>query len=347
MVVPPGGATDAIVVDLGGPGIALLAGGSNLGELAAEVPALGERFSFVFIEEPWVTEPLDDRCRESLRNFYAAARDVAADAPSHAAGLVDACDVGDRTRRWGHDAERYASAVEEIARRERLDIRGFVGQSFGDVRASYLAPGTYDWSVFLRPFPLDVNGESLLGERATLATAMAERLAAEGRFTSGPGDLGSFDLASAVLGLGYLSPGDLERLAPGVLSGADRASIRSLSDRVWQVYGDGDVSPAYLAYLDEVCAAATRWPVYEPGTTSVANVLAAAHLPCAAIDPPPGGSREDNALTRDRSCAVVSPADPISPASLVTADTLVTVDAVEHQSIAGLDECLRRVRAVG
>jgi hypothetical protein len=151
-----------------------------------------------------------------------------------------------------------------------------------------------------------------------------------------------------MVGLAYLDDAQLARLGPGVVSGRDRATIGELSDRLWLRYGDAQVSPAFLAYLDEVCGAVGSWPARVPRIRTVTDVLAAAHLPCAAV-----AERPLRRPSTGRLCLVTSRADAVAPEALArrsfpAASVPAWVRSGEraHSSFEGLDACLRRVRAL-
>jgi hypothetical protein len=348
--------TRTALVDLGGPGEAVLSGRNGLGSLQSAHPSLAKRYNLLFVEEPWVTRTPPAGCQDALGAFYRAVRGAQGTAAARGAAVARRCSVGAEPRRWGFDPATVGSVVAAIERREGIAVSGFVGLSFASVRWSYLAGRPLDWSVLLRPFPLRARGRELVAARAQ-ATAALTGAVASGRPSPGAAAPGSgrpirslpvtrFDRLSALIGLAYLDRAELDRLAPGVVNGSDRATIGELSDRLWLRYGDDQISPAYLAYLDEVCGTAGSWPAPRSRVWTVADVLAAAHLPCRAV-----ASRPLPRPATGRLCLVTSPADAVTPEALARRSFPASVAWARsadrsHSSFDGLGACLQRVGAL-
>jgi hypothetical protein len=94
--------------------------------------------------------------------------------------------------------------------------------------------------------------------------------------------LTSMDLGAAMLAVAYQPPGERRGFANAVShpsSPSGRAKAGTLADSVWTRYGATDVSPAYLAYLAEVCPAYAPWPRLS-SDDPVARFLDAWHAPC-------------------------------------------------------------------
>ena len=343
------------LVDIGGPGEAVLSGRNGLGGLRAAHPSLAGRYNLLFVEEPWVTRAPPAGCQDALGAFYRAVRGAQGTAAARGAAVARRCSVGAEPRRWGFDPVTFGPVVAAIERREGVAVSGFVGLSFASVRWSYLAARPLDWSVLLRPFPLGARGRELVAARAQATAALTDAIAsgrpAPGAAAASGGPTRSlpvtrFDRLSALIGLAYLDRAELDRLAPGVVSGSDRATIGELSDQLWLRYGEDHISPAYLAYLDEVCAAAGSWPAPRSRVWTVADVLAAAHLPCRAV-----ASRPLSRSATGRLCLVTSPADAVTPEALTRRSFPASVAWVRsadrsHSSFDGLDACLKRVGAL-
>lgn len=343
------------LVDLGGPGEAVLSGRNGLGSLQTAHPSLAKRYNLLFVEEPWVTRTPPAGCQDALGAFYRAVRGAQGTAAARGAAVARRCSVGAEPRRWGFDPATFGSVVAAIERREGIAVSGFVGLSFASVRWSYLAGRPLDWSVLLRPFPLRASGRELVAARAEATAALVDAVARGRRAPrAAPASDGStrslavtgFDRRSALVGLAYLDQAELDRLGPGVVSGNDRATIGELSDRLWLRYGDEQISPAYLAYLDEVCGAAGSWPARLSRVETVGDVLVAAHLPCHAV-----ASRPLPRPATGRLCLVTSPADAVTPEALVRRSFPASVAWVRsaarsHSSFDGLPACLERVHAL-
>jgi hypothetical protein len=344
------------LVDIGGPGEAVLSGRNGLGSLQAAHPSLARRYNLLFVEEPWVTRTPPAGCWDALGAFYRSVRRAHGSAAARGAAVARRCSVGAEPRRWGFDPRSFGSVVAAVERREGIAVGGFVGLSFASVRWSYLAARSLDWSVLLRPFPLRATGRELVAARAEATAALADAVAT-GRPASGaaaPTSGGSarslpvtgFDRLSALVGLAYLDRAELARLGPGVVSGRDRATIGALSDRLWLRYGDDQISPAYLAYLDEVCGATGSWPAPPSRVGTVGGVLGAAHLPCRAV-----AGRPLPRPATGRLCLVTSPTDAVTPEaparrSFPTSVAWVRSTDRSHSSFDGLPACLERVGAL-
>lgn len=344
------------LVDIGGPGEAVLSGRNGLGSLQTAHPSLAKRYNLLFVEEPWVTRTPPAGCQDALGAFYRAVRGAQGSAAARGAAVARRCSVGAEPRRWGFDPATFGSVVTAIEQREGIAVSGFVGLSFASVRWSYLAARPLDWSILLRPFPLGATGRELLAARAAATAALTDAVATSrpAPGAAAPRSDGStrsltvtgFDRLSALVSLAYLDQAELDRLGPGVVSGSDRATIGELSDRLWLRYGDDQISPAYLAYLDEVCGAAGSWPARLTRVRTVGDVLAAAHLPCRAV-----ASRPPPRPATGRLCLVTSPADAVTPETLARRSFPASAAWVRsgdrsHSSFDGLPACLERVRTL-
>lgn len=90
------------------------------------------------------------------------------------------------------------------------------------------------------------------------------------------------DVGAAAIAVAYAPADRRSDLLAAVLSPrVGAAVVGSLADSVWQRYGTEDVSPAYLAYLREVCAAYPGWSAAAVGTGVITGTLQALHAPCA------------------------------------------------------------------
>lgn len=336
-----------VVVDFGGPGLSVLGGAFRLSSYAAEHPELAG-YNLLFLEEPWVARPLTPACDAALTAYYHTLRTAPRHSGAAGDGLVRACLTG---RGWGFDPALYAAALRRIAEVEHLDLEGFVGYSFGDVRFAYAQDLGFRWAVFVRPYPVGVSGREIVDSRAAALDAVvrgARRQPARVDEATGSRSLPvtAFDRLSAQVQLAYLDEASLARYGRGVVDGSSIARIGSFSDALWQRYGTEQVSPAYLAFLDEVCRTARDWPA----VTTIGkprDVIAASTAPCRTLRSDPVRWTAATAT-----CAVISESDPVVPAGLARRlvdahpgwSRVITASPV-HSSSDGLAACLKRVMA--
>lgn len=345
-LLPAGTPTDqTLLVDVGGPGASVLAGGYDPVSLRR---ALGdETMNLLLIEEPWVTRTPTQECREALRAFYRSlARPVAGNVSGDPAP-AEKCSVGSSPRLWGFSAETLVDGVRAIETAERVRVRAFLGFSFGSVRLTYLKPLDLMWAVLVDPFPLEVPGSRINDGRQAWIGKVAERFGSSGGRV--PESADAFSYYSALVELGYLNAEQLDLHGAAVVRGRDSELIGQLSTRLWQTYGDDDLSPAFLAMLDEVCPV-TTWPRSSTAdqVSSVRGVLDAAVRPCHG-----GGDRVARvAELPSHGCAVITVADSVTP-GVLAAESLAgrvgwSVISVPPSAGHGSDEnvrkCLRRVQ---
>ena len=304
---PRGGpGAEAALVDLGGPGRALF-GGDDLLAFARAWPG-GE--TLLFLEEPWVTEPTSPACASALSAFYRALRRGAT--AGSGSRLVSSCGLG-TPGRWGWTAARYGEVVDAIVAAENLRLVGVVGTSYGAVRArGVIDRPSLRWLVLDSPAPPASTGAAYLSARRDAALAalarscprcagsagaarLAERAAATLRAhpvelaTRTPPVVGT-DVPAALVGLAHLPPGQRARLAAGLeRPRAAAAAIGALSDSTLLRFGEYDISPGTLAYLDEICRVYGPWSsgVRDGARDVVGRFLVELHSPCRYLDPAP------------------------------------------------------------
>jgi hypothetical protein len=337
-----------VIVDYGGPGLAVLSGAFGLGGFGAAQPEFAG-YNLLFVEEPWVTAPLPDDCDAALTGYYRSLRSAPATSDRAAAKLNAEC-LGPGSH-WGFDPETYTRTLRQIAQRENLELTGFVGYSFGNVRFAYAKGLGLRWGVFVRPYPLNVPARQIVAARAGAVAGLVKRarkLSPKPDTTSAPRSVPvtSFDQISADVALSYLDETDFQQYGREVADRTNAARIGSLSDDLWRRYDTERISPAYLAYLSEVCRATPHWP----GVRSVrdpADVIAASTAPCAAKGAPAPAALD---LPSADICVVTDDNDPVVPARL--AKTMLTdhphwrqvkSGTKDHLSHDGLAECVRQV----
>lgn len=363
-----------VIVDFGGPGSAVLSGEADLTGFAADHPQLSLQYNLLVLEEPWVTHPWEDSglCKEALSSFYRALRDEADALETRGHAVSERCDLpqhgGDR---WGFNQWEYRGYVEKILDRHALNLRGFVGQSWGAVRLRYL-PGTQlDFAVLVRPFPVSVEADRLVNARAeaiidTLPSSIhpVETTALAARSVP----VTNFDQLSAVVELGYVDDNYFADNADVVISGENEAEIGRLSDDLWQRYDVDLLSPAKLAQWQEICGVvegSAYGPDHRPRVdgrdiSRIRDVLAAEFAPCADTEadrlPQMGagdwGTTSRNPPDQPSNCVVTSPLDTVAPQTLahdaysfIVDEEVTWVESMErsHSSLDGLTECLGRV----
>jgi len=295
------------LIDLGGPGISVLSGDYRLATIAGSSEMLEARNS-LFIEEPWVTAELTDGCRQRLDELGAAFL-----APGTGAPELDECFFDDdgELLHYGFTAEMFAAAVAEIERVEKIDVSRVVAASFGSVRAAYLGrplPGSVLW----KPFPVGLDLADILAARAAMIRTWLPPGTDPAQLTD--------RTAAALVALGYSGRAEFERRAPEVLANGEGEETRRLDRSVWSIYGDHTVSPAYLAYLEEVCNAVPDARLSggprpdAPPADALDRVFLAAHRACDSV---PERSGRAPSLTIDPSwCFVASEHDPVAPINL-------------------------------
>jgi hypothetical protein len=282
---------EAVVVDLGGPGRALF-GSDDHRVFASTWPG---REALLFVEEPWVTRPLSSRCAEALEGFLRGLR-AAPRKGARASRLVGACGLA-RAGSWGWTSDQYRLVVERIAEVERVELVGVVATSYGSARTEPLwSLPSVRWLILSSPAWRAVTGSEYLGSRAEGSrAALASTCACDvGRLvtrvraalarqpvllaTRTP-PVEPVDLDAALVGLGYLAPPERERFVAGLSRPVAESAqaIGLLSDATLMRYGEYAMSPAMLAYLDEVCRRYGPWP------TEPTSILAALHAPCARL----------------------------------------------------------------
>ncbi|MEV7098019.1 hypothetical protein AB0M80_34745 [Amycolatopsis sp. NPDC051045] len=348
----PRSTTRTVLVDFGGPGLAVLAGNGRLQAFRDAFPRLADGANLLALEEPWVRRTPSPACRTALRRYYHDVREVGPYA-SHAVDVRYSCRLSP-SGEWGFEPAGFDRAIRAVLRQERLRLDGFVGMSFGSVRLSYLTDPRPAWSVLVRPFPVGATGTEVIDSRAQRTAAIVLESGNGTAVTANSDNAGRFDLLSALVELGYLDDRQAADLLPHLTHGDAPALAHTLAGQLWQTYGDGDLSAGFLAYLDEMCRVAAPWPgsaapAGDLLTVAVGTVLAAAHRPCGSETPP-----RPVVSGTDRMCLVVSATDPVASEALVRRQyaALKQVRWVRsavrsHSSLDGLAGCLDQVAAAG
>lgn len=262
----------------------------------------------LFLEEPWVTQPVDGGCEAALSRFYVSLRSN--DSGAGGAVLVRDCglDVADR---WGWKPETHARVVRAILAAELLELTGIVGTSFGAARTEALwSEPSLRWLILNSPAPhassgadyLAVRREGVLDavERASGSRRGAESLIAAATATLAASPIAlrtrtppvdAVDLSSALVGLTHLPAAERAGFVASLQLSTVHAStsIGRLSDDTLLRYGEYAMSPAMLAYMSEICGRYGPWPESETRDDPVGKFLLALHSPCRAVESKPPG----------------------------------------------------------
>ncbi|UQU65773.1 hypothetical protein COUCH_05490 [Couchioplanes caeruleus] len=339
---------ETVIVDFGGPGVPVLSD-DYLSGFVTQAPQVFDRYNVIAVDEPWSTRAVDPACRQSLSEFASAIRSTPTGPALRQAGaLRDTCDI--QHGRWGFTPESYRQVIDAVGRKENLSYVGFIGHSFGSMRLRYLQAGpmrrTLRWAALSRPYPVGVTGATLLTQRAeAMSTFLKSHMRAEPTVQSprsGGASVTRFDALSAEVEIGYLAADGQAQAAADIAAGNHDVTSR-LSDQLWQRYGDGDMSPAYLAQLDELCGA-VRLELPE-SYRNPADILAAQLLPCSP-DEKPDAARLS--LGSTPLCVAAAAGDTVSPAVLVRAafkdasakTVWVALRDRSHTGDSGIDKCL-------
>jgi hypothetical protein len=339
------------ILDLGGPGTTPLSGRLRLSDYRSQLAGIG-KYNLLVIEEPWVTAAVSDSCRAAATVYYNDVRSGGGNPAGSARSLHDACQIGQG--KWGFGARDYAQVVASIADKEAIEPSGFVGFSFGIARYNYLASTAVgeklSWAVLARPFPVGTDATSFVRQRASLVEKQFGKAPAAFPEASVPTrslPVTMFDTLSAIVGLEYAPDEERAAVSRAVTEVKDPEVIGQYSDNLWHRYGTDSISSAYLAQLDEVCAATTasdKLPLALAGHP-YARVLAETMLPCAGEPSPP------LALRPIPTCVIASKGDPVvaGDASVglirrsVKNASVIESSEPSHQSQDGLSSCLTKV----
>lgn len=310
---------------------------------------IGERYSVLLLEEPWVVHERPEPCAEAMRSYYRSVRAANGQpATAAAASIWSDCQLESST--YGFSPGLYSGAVSAIATDRDTRVVGFVGHSFAAQRLAYLSDslgGAFlQWAVLIRPFPVGVGLHQLIDARATLTEAAVGNPAPLHESVTVPGrsvPVSEFDYWSALAGLGYVSEADWPQALGAVVGGDDLSLVGGLSDQLWMRYGVDDLSPGMLAQWQEVCATDPDFVWHQE--SGVASALNALYAPCAHAE-----FEGENYLDwSKRICVTTSERDLVTPAELVrdafARAQIVEVEERSHGSLQGLDECLARVGA--
>lgn len=361
---------ETVILDFGGPGLPILSGEANLTGFAADHSRLSGRYNLLLLEEPWVVTEMpshapaaDSSCPQAMQVFYRAVREAAATLRSRGADLAEACDLSHH--RWGFDPEVYPTLVERVLDRHALDLRGFVGHSWGSVRLRYLAGFDFEFAALVRPFPVGVTPQLLVERRAEAITSAAPaslRPIKSTQLDSRSLPVSYVDQLSAAVALGYLDDEHFGEVAEAVFAGERPNEIGRLSDQLWGRYDVESLSQAKLAQWQEICRTVDGpMPELPDGPlTSVRDLLTAEFAPCVALSPVrlPQMAAGDWTTTsrnppgRPSNCVVTAASDTVTPEPLIFSAfrfipeediTWVASEEQSHRSMDGLIRCLDEV----
>ncbi len=238
------------VVDMGGPGVAVLGAGFPR-QLENDVTDV----NLLFVDEPWTGREKPSSCDASLTQWYRRVHDgwPAESGIPVVHAVVDSCSLFDGQGDWGFDARLYRAILKEIIKLEALDAIDFYGFSFGSVRWSYVSDQV-DRAVLVSPFPLGMPAPRYVRARAAVPLPALPDSLPTGRVGGRSVDITAFDLEAARLQVQYLPPRVRTRL-----SDANASTVGSLSDQMLSRYAVDSISGALLAGWEEMCVQIPRW----------------------------------------------------------------------------------------
>lgn len=304
-------ANTAVVVDLGGPGLAIGAT-TVLKDFVAALPkSLVEEHRVIALDEPWTYLPAtSEACEAAAGRWLRVGRESLSTSNRSllqaASELREECSAEFENSGWSQ--QHYREAVAAALRNEDVQLQGFIGASFGAARRLYLDGEIQpDWTILVDPAPpngtlIDLLQDRTFAAQHALTTACAtctdEHLAMaalsldvtpmpiEGRSLPVTGA----DLLSAIA-VGAKQPPPIQHALAQALRGPDAsvetlATVGQTSDAAWGRYGTHSLAPSSFAYFAEVCAAYPGAPAAEQ-QTSIGRALGALHSPC--IDGPSSG----------------------------------------------------------
>jgi pimeloyl-ACP methyl ester carboxylesterase len=286
-----------VLVDLGGPGYALFAADAP----RAFTAAWPSDETLVFVEEPWVTQPVSSACDAAMAKFYTSLRSK--DGSVDNESLARDCGLG-AFDSWGWTPEKYARVVRTIFESEHLDLNGIVGVSFGGPRTEALwGEPSLRWIILNSPAPHAVDGARYLDIRQKGIQEVLARACEGSRSACDAGSLikrtasaltskpirvptrailvDEADLEPALMGLTYLPVAEririVDRMQKSVIEAA--RDLGRLSDTTLLRQGEQGMSAAILAYWSGVCPRYAPWPEETSGD-NVSAFLQILHHPC-------------------------------------------------------------------
>lgn len=338
------------IFDVGGPGAAVF--GAQWPEGFSSTIAPSMPYRGLLLEEPWVGRPVPDRCEAALRAWFAHAH--AGDQRS--TDLAGPCELGQG--HWGWTPESYRAAIDAVEAAEEVHVDGMIGVSFGARRSRYLS-GDLTWAVLANPAPREMTGQQYLAARQDALESMlaaqcgctdvnsalsqiVQQVTGSDAGGSRSVPLTAADVGAAAIALAYQAQIPGNEYATKFWA-ADPSAIGALADSVWGRYGTDRISPSYLAYLDEVCAAYGPWPTAPTSSGLVGSTLTALHAPCAGI---PLAER-DTGSQLPAACVSSVTNDPIAPPAFVATWQPVTFTEIgegsAHANVDGVTDCLTQL----
>jgi hypothetical protein len=319
------------LVDLGGPGRIVF------GARESDARHFTERWRgshrLIFIEEPWVTEPVTAACAEALRGRQRSLRQPAGASQEEAhSAIVASCRLDDPNR-WGFTSSRYAEVADAIAAQEKAALSGVVAASFGARRTARVAERRdVKWLILNSPAARGLDAAGYLKSRhdgvisslraacggcdvQELLSRAQDKLRTPRVLDERSVPVTTIDLGAAAIATAYATPQERNQIVAGLpaLEQETASKIGLLSDATLLRFDVEDTSPAALAYLSEVCRAYPGWDRGStPGEDVVADALATIHAPCSAVRAEP---LVDVAQASAATCLASSKADAVTPPS--------------------------------
>lgn len=330
-VSPPksGSAGEALLVDLGGPGISL--SGllpPNYGDaFRKDLGRLADGKTLLLVEEPWVSGKADAGCRETSARFYSWARRNWRNMTAGAAPAMN-CPWGQGVYGWNRDS--YRTVIQAITVKEKMAALDMAAISFGAVRYSYI-DDLVGHATLARPAAAPGTGSAtVVGARtaqvwkaltarcsgcttATIKQVTAHTISRYATRTTELADrsvpVTDFDIASGLVAAG-ISTADVALDWKAATTTVNVQTVAQLSDALWMRIGEESVSPALVAYTDEYCQAYPT-STSSPSSDPVRIILNAPNL-CVGQQATPVRT------PRPVDCLIAGTDDASAPAALAT-----------------------------
>jgi hypothetical protein len=293
---PKAGATmEALLVDLGGPGISLTSvlPPNYADSFRKDLGGLADGKTLLLVEEPWVSGKSDATCRESSAAFYSWARRNWRALNASTAPVMN-CPWGKGVYGWNRDT--YRSVIQEITVKEGITGLDMAAISFGAIRYTYIDDLVGD-STLARPAAAPgTNSSAIVDARAdqvwkslirrcsgcTIRTIKDITTNTINRYTDAAAELAErsvpvtdFDVASGLVAAG-ISTADVDLDWQASTASLNLQTAAQLSDALWMRIGEESVSPALVAYMDEYCQA---YPATTPAAADpIRTILSAPNL---------------------------------------------------------------------
>jgi hypothetical protein len=337
------GAAKTVVVDPGGPGVAVLGAG-----YPREIVDFFQDENVLLVDEPWATAASMPSCDAALSSWYEALR---ATWPRPDRELVDTkiekiitdCGLFGNDPAWGFSPQQYRALLTAITDKNQLHLDTFVGFSFGSARWDYSAD-LFDRGWLVSPFPVGMPAQQYVNIEASVRAPGLDRKILGGTVRGRSLPISELDLAAAQAESLYLPPPARFSLFGG---GDEGYLVGRLADQFMGRYGVNSISRNVLAFWQETCPALNGWGTLQ---VSPSHDLRGEMLRVCAV----AGTRlMPNAISdvKQPSCVVAVRGDGVTPWETATwlnqmrhwATNFVISGG--HANGAGVERCARDASA--